>query len=78
MIDREMNEAVIKVYRILLERFGEPLPKEQQTVGIADEGPGGKTTYDEDPKEGDWNNPKVFREARGKRKKRGGKRPKVR
>lgn len=47
---------------ILRERFGHHVKMDADTVGIADEGPSGKTTYDEDPVSGEWEDPEVFRE----------------
>ena len=60
-----LNEIELKVYKMLVERFGEPIGKTIATVGIADEGPGGKKTVKDDSLERDWSDPNVVREGEG-------------
>lgn len=60
--NKKLNESTLKLHKLLSERFGEPIGKQIATVGAADEGPGNKTTYDEDEKSGDWDDPDVFSE----------------
>jgi hypothetical protein len=45
------------------EAFGHVVKSPEGRVGIEDEGPGDKTTYDEDAKEGFWSAPEVFSES---------------
>lgn len=52
------------IYNTLLERFGLPIPpKQEQSVGAKDEGPGGKKTWKDKPLDRDWSDPKVVTEA---------------
>jgi hypothetical protein len=51
---------------VIDEAFGHVVKSPEGHVGIEDEGPGGKTTYDEDAKEGFWSAPEVFSEAKKK------------
>jgi hypothetical protein len=52
------------IYETLLERFGEPIGKQRNaTVGAADEGPGGKALWDDEPKtDREWSDPNVVKE----------------
>lgn len=53
---------------VLRERFGlSTLRKTKRfvgNVGIANEGPSGKTTYNKQPKLGHWERPEIFRESK--------------
>jgi len=56
-----LTETIDVATALLRERFGWPVKATEQMVGVADEGPDGKTTYDDEPKPGDWDD-SVFRE----------------
>ena len=59
------NEAIKeKIYKILLERFGEPIGKTRALVGIADErDESEKNTYADDPIESPWSDGDVVHET---------------
>lgn len=55
--------ATQRIYEVLLERFGEPIAKQKQTVGAADEGPDGKALWNDEPKhDREWSDPHVVKE----------------
>ena len=59
--DSQVNEIELKVFKMLLERFGEPIGEQPALVGVADAGPGHKKTYDTTIARS-WNDPEVVRE----------------
>jgi len=66
MTKRRTDEATLKIYSMLLERFGEPIGKQPSTAGIPDEGPGGKALWDDEPKKDrEWSDPNVVKEGDG-------------
>ena len=55
---------LLTIYNTLLERFGEPIGKTPKpTVGIADEGPGKKSTWKDKPLQRSWHDPNVINET---------------
>lgn len=64
MTRRRIDEATLRIYKVLLERFGEPIGKSDATVGAKDEGPGGKSLWKDPPKKDrEWSDPDVIRET---------------
>ena len=60
----QLDEVSLKVYKMLLERFGEPIHDQPAMVGARDEGPGGKALWNDEPKhDRNWSDPNVVREA---------------
>lgn len=63
MTKRRTDKATLTIYSTLLERFGEPIGKAPQTIGVADEGPGGKALWKDEPKKDrHWSDPTVVKE----------------
>jgi hypothetical protein len=56
------DKVIEETYRILVERFGQPVGKQVATVGVADEGPDGKRLHSDDVEERDWDDPNVVYE----------------
>ncbi len=60
----QFDSRLAKVYQTLLERFGEPMKPQTKAVGIADEGPGDKALWDDEPKKDrPWSDPSVVKEG---------------
>jgi hypothetical protein len=60
----QLDEVNLKVYKMLLERFGEPIHDQPATVGARDEGPDGKALWNDEPKhDRNWSDPNVVREG---------------
>jgi len=58
------SRSVARIYEALLERFGEPIGKQETVVGAKDEGPGGKKLWNDEPlKDTQWSCPHVIREG---------------
>lgn len=57
------ESVTLKIYKTLLERFGEPIEQQTPMVGARDEGPGGKALWDDEPLDREWSDPKVVHES---------------
>jgi hypothetical protein len=62
--ESSLDQISQRLYKTLLERFGEPIKPQTQAVGIADEGSDGKALWDDEPKKDrPWSDPNVVKEA---------------